>query len=67
MFLEFDFVGGPSIQNTPILTFDFHPSRDLPGPRGTRGALGVRRIKKLHKTENFYLYTLCKIKSKLLQ
>ena len=44
--------GVPSIKNNPILTFDFHPSRDLPGPRGTRGGLGVRRIKKLHKTEN---------------
>ena len=44
--------GVPSIKNNQILTFDFHPSRDLPGPRGTRGALGVRRIKKLHKTES---------------
>ena len=49
MFLEFDFVGVPSIKNNPILTFDFHPSWD---PRGTRGALGVCRIKKLNKTEN---------------
>ena len=52
MFLEFDFVGGPIYKNYPILTFDFHLSRDHPGPRGTRGALGVRRIKKLHKTES---------------
>ena len=52
MFLEFDFVGVPSIKNNPILTFDFHPSWDPPGPRGTRGALGVRRIKKLHKTKS---------------
>ena len=29
MFLEFDFVGGPSYKNTPILTFDFDP----PPPR----------------------------------
>ena len=34
------------------ISFDFHPSRDPPGPQGTRGALGVRWIKKLHKTEN---------------
>ena len=33
MFLEFDFRGVPTITNTPILTFDFHPSQD-------RGALG---------------------------
>ena len=50
MFLEFDFVGVPSIKNNPILTFDFHPPP--PGPGGTRGALRMRRIKKLHKTEN---------------
>ena len=52
MFLEFDFVGVPSIKNNQILTFDFHPSQDPPGPRGTRGALRVRRIKKLHKRES---------------
>ena len=28
MFLEFDFVGGPSYKNTPILTFDFDPPPD---------------------------------------
>ena len=42
MFVEFDFQGVPSIKNTPILTFDFYPSRDL----------GVRQIKKLHKTKS---------------
>ena len=46
MFLEFDFRWGPFYKNTPSMTFDFHPSRV------TRGALGVRSIKKLHKTEN---------------
>ena len=48
MFLEFDFVGVPSITNTPILTFDFHPL----GFWGTPGALGVRPIKKLNKTKS---------------
>ena len=47
MFLEFDFVGVPSIKITPILTFDFQP----PGPRGTRGARRVIWINKLHNTK----------------
>ena len=48
MFLEFDFVGGPFYKKTQFWLLIFTP----PGPRGYRGALGVRRIKKLHKREN---------------
>ena len=40
--------GVPSIKNTPILTFDFHPLRTSGYPR----ALWVHRIKKLHKTKS---------------
>ena len=32
MFLEFGFVGVPSVKNNKILPYDFHPSRDLWGP-----------------------------------
>ena len=45
MFLEFDFAGGPFYEKYPNFDFWFSP---LPGPQGTRGALGVRQIKKLH-------------------
>ena len=48
MLLEFDFRGILSIKNTPILTFDFHPSLAWGYPWGPR----VRRIKKLHKSKS---------------
>ena len=48
MLLEFDFRGVHSINNTPILTFDFHHSWDRVYPWGPR----VRQIKKLHKTKS---------------
>ena len=47
MFLEFDFVGGPFYKKYPNFDYWFLP---LPGPQGTRGAHGVRQIKRLHKT-----------------
>ena len=49
MFLEFDFAGGPFYEKYPNFYFWFSP---LPGPQGTRGALGVRQIKKLQKTKS---------------
>ena len=49
MFLEFDFVWGAFFKKFPNFHFRFSP---LPGTRGTPGALGVHRIKKLHKTES---------------